>query len=150
MNHGGTCVACFHSPHGLDRRADPFSKIFLCQVSAPTCKRNCLTESGQAARNWQWRRGQKFHLKHILWRIKIFSKSYMSDYLRKIQKFTFAEIRKIAHSGAVWGPPSARPAVIRSLGKTNPRNRQGARRLPEHQNNRDLTPINALTLRFVN
>jgi hypothetical protein len=38
----------------MGRRADPFSKIFLCQVSAPTGKRNCLTESGQAAYNWQW------------------------------------------------------------------------------------------------
>jgi len=73
----------------MGRRTDPFSKIFLCQVSAPTCKRNCLTESGQAARNWQWWRG--------------------------------------------LGAPSARPTVIEPLDKLNLRNRQGARRLPEHQ-----------------
>jgi hypothetical protein len=79
-------VASFHSPYGLDRRADPFSKIFLCQVSAPTCKRNCQTESGQAARNWQWWRGREFHLKHILWRFKFFSNSYMSVYFQKMQK----------------------------------------------------------------
>jgi len=41
---------------------------------------------------------------------------------------------------------TARPfsvtTVIRPLGKTNPKNRQGAHGLPEHQNNWDLTPIN--------
>jgi hypothetical protein len=31
--------------------------------------------------------------------------------------------------------------VVRPLDKTNPKNKKGARRLPEHQNNRDLTPI---------
>jgi hypothetical protein len=41
----------------MGRRADPFRKIFLCQVSAPTRKRNSLTESGQASRNGQWWRG---------------------------------------------------------------------------------------------
>jgi len=52
INYGGAWVASFHSPHGMGRRADPFSKIFLCQVSASTGKRNRLTEPGQAAFNW--------------------------------------------------------------------------------------------------
>jgi hypothetical protein len=82
VNHGGACVASFHSPHRLDRRADPFSKIFLCQVSAPTCKRNGLTESGQAALNWQWWRGQGFHLKRILWPLKNLNNPYMYVYLK--------------------------------------------------------------------
>ncbi len=54
MNHGGSRVACFHPSHCVSRRTNPLRKIFLCQVSASTRKRNRLTESGQAARDGQW------------------------------------------------------------------------------------------------
>jgi hypothetical protein len=80
MNHGGSRVTSFHPPHCVSRRANPLRKIFLCQVPAPTRKRNRLTESGQAAFNGQWWRGWRFHLRRILWRFKNFSNVYMSAY----------------------------------------------------------------------
>jgi hypothetical protein len=39
MNHGGARVASLHPPHGVDRRANPLRKIFLCQVPSPARQR---------------------------------------------------------------------------------------------------------------
>jgi hypothetical protein len=52
----------------------------------------------------------------------------------------------MATNGPQNGIPPSVTLVVRCLEKTKLRNDQGARRLLEHQNNRDLTPINRIYL----
>ena len=71
MHERGARVTRFHASHGVRGRANPYCQILLRQVPAPTRQRDGLSETVQAARDWQGKWRERIHLKRIFGCIRI-------------------------------------------------------------------------------